>query len=50
VVLHTFYLLLAGLLLLHVNASKALSEMSAEHADRLNIIAAVVSRFDEWPH
>jgi hypothetical protein len=43
-------LLLARLLLLHVIASKALSEMSAEHADRLNIIAVAVSKFDECRH
>jgi hypothetical protein len=40
-------LLLAQLLLLHVIASKALSEMSAKHAECLNIIAAAVSKFDE---
>jgi len=45
---YLLYLLLARLLLLlRVNSSKALSEMSAQHADYLNIIAASVSRFDE---
>jgi hypothetical protein len=27
-----------------------MSEMSTEHADHLNIIAVVVSRFDDWRH
>jgi len=45
---YLLYLLLAQLLLLHVIASKALSEMSAKHAECLNIIAAAVSKFDEW--
>jgi hypothetical protein len=46
---YPLYLWLGRLLLLHVNTSKALSEMSAEHADRI-IIAVVVIRFGKWRH